>query len=139
MEVNYSRQLMSLLQVFPNCPSVLHPNVFMSLFLLISFQHPFSKFLSFLLPSAHTALPLSQLDVSITTKFSFPQTRRVYPSNYMWDCLSVYSELLVLVRDFKSHKGWCQNDGHTLTCCQICHSFLHLSRHHHHRLSASSL
>lgn len=141
---------MSLLQPFPNCTSVLHRLVFVFLFLLMPFQqHVISVFPSHPLLPACTAprYPLSQR-LSITAWFSSLHTC-VYPSSYSSDCLSIcfgsvgfcyfYRELSVI---FQSHKAWCQNDGHPLTCCQICHSFPprthhHCHHHHHHQLVSS--
>lgn len=65
---------MSLLQVFPNCTSVLHRLVFVFVFLLLPFQqHALSVFPSHSLLSACTAprYPLSQR-ISITAWFSSP-------------------------------------------------------------------
>lgn len=143
VEVNYSSQLMSLLQMFPNCSSVSHLNVFVFLFLRIPYQHHIlSALLSHLTPSACAALLLSWR-ISITTKFSFLQSL-ISALNYMSDCLSFYPAQLFFVIFTQSliiscHKGWGHNDGHVLTCCCPSFFFHRSHQHHHHHLFSSSL
>lgn len=107
---------MSVLQVFPNCTPVLHPNVFVSLFVLISFSTPHS--LSF--------LPSCSLLLFLILSSMFLQSQQLFLSNYMWNCLPIHTPPLLFLQkawcDFQLHKGWCQIDWHALTCCQICHS-----------------
>lgn len=141
---------MSLLQVFPNCTSVLHRLVFVFVFLLMPFQqHALSVFPSHSLLSACTAprYPLSQR-ISITAWFSSPphlclsiQLFVRLPVNLLRLCWFLLFLQGAWCDFFQSRKARCQDDGHPLTCCQICHSFLPRTHHHHrhHHQLVSSL